>query len=44
MVSTYNGLLRDLARKEILTPATAGMNLEDIMLREKAGHKRTKSI
>ena len=23
-----------LKRKEILTPATAGMNLEDIMLRE----------
>jgi len=36
----YNGQLFSLKKKKILTPASTWMNLEDIMINEKASHER----
>lgn len=37
----HSGILFSCTRKDILLPATVWRSLEDIMLREIAGHRRT---
>ena len=44
MLYTYNGILLCLKKKEMLTHATDGITLEDVMLREISQSQRTDTV